>query len=45
MSTAESYIDAQEKLMTLNLLKMAFKKFETLEAFRNYLSKKELTYQ
>jgi adenine phosphoribosyltransferase len=38
MSAAESYIDAQEKLMTLNLLKMAFKKFETLESFRSYLS-------
>lgn len=40
MSAAESYIDAQEKLMTLNLLKMAFKKFETLETFRSYLSNK-----
>ena len=40
MSSAESYIDAQEKLMTLNLLKMAFKKFETLETFRSYLSEK-----
>lgn len=38
MSTAESYIDAQEKLMTLNLLKIAYKKFDTLESFRSYLS-------
>ena len=37
MSSAESYIDAQEKLMTLNLLKMAFKKFETLDNMRSFL--------
>ena len=37
ISTPESYIDAQEKLMTLNLLQMAFKNFETLESFRSYL--------
>jgi adenine phosphoribosyltransferase len=37
MSSADSYIDAQEKLMTLNLLKMVFKKFETLEELRSYL--------
>ena len=36
-STPDSYIDAQEKLMTLNLLQMAFKKFDTLETFRSYL--------
>ena len=40
MSTAESYNDAQEKLMTLNLLKMGFKNFETLESMRNHLSSK-----
>jgi len=40
MSAAESYIDAQEKLMTLNLLKIAFKQFDTLETFRSYLSEK-----
>ncbi|MHA1346176.1 MAG: phosphoribosyltransferase family protein [Candidatus Heimdallarchaeaceae archaeon] len=39
MSSAESYIDAQEKLMTLNLLKMAFKSFETLESMKSYLAK------
>ena len=37
-STPESYIDAQEKLMTLNLLQMAFKKFDTLETFKSYLN-------
>ncbi len=36
-NTPESYIDAQEKLMTLNLLQIAFKKFDTLESFRSYL--------
>ena len=41
-STPESYIDAQEKLMTLNLLQMAFKKFETLETFRSYLHEHEV---
>jgi adenine phosphoribosyltransferase len=40
MSTAESYNDAQEKLMTLNLLKMGFKNFETLEAMKNHLSER-----
>ena len=39
-NTPESYIDAQEKLMTLNLLQMAFKKFETLESYRAYLLEK-----
>ncbi len=39
MSSAESYIDAQEKLMTLNLLKMAFKGFDTLESMKDYLAK------
>jgi len=39
MSSAESYIDAQEKLMTLNLLKMAFKSFDTLESMKDYLAK------
>ncbi|MCE7740876.1 MAG: hypothetical protein GOP50_00330 [Candidatus Heimdallarchaeota archaeon] len=36
-STPDSYIDAQEKLMTLNLLQMAFKKFDTLETCRSFL--------
>ncbi|MCG3221980.1 MAG: hypothetical protein H7641_11440 [Candidatus Heimdallarchaeota archaeon] len=40
MSSAESYNDAQEKLMTLNLLKMGFKNFETLEAMKNHLSER-----
>lgn len=40
MSSAESYIDAKEKLMTLNLLKMAFKNFDTLEEMRNYFLSK-----
>lgn len=39
MVSAESYVDAQEKLMTLNLLKMAFKNFETLESMKEYLAK------
>ena len=39
MSSAESYIDAQEKLMTLNLLQMALKNVnDTLESFKKYLS-------
>ncbi len=42
MSSAESYIDAQEKLMTLNLLKMAFKGFETLESMKEYLAKSDV---
>ncbi|MCK5141397.1 MAG: hypothetical protein KAQ70_04320, partial [Candidatus Heimdallarchaeota archaeon] len=42
MSSAESYIDAQEKLMTLNLLKMAFKGFDTLESMRDYLAKSDV---
>ncbi len=33
----ESFFDAKEKLMTLDLLKMAFKRFDTLDAFRTYL--------
>ncbi len=41
-STPESYIDSQEKLMTLNLLQMAFKKFDTLETFRSYLHEHEI---
>jgi adenine phosphoribosyltransferase len=39
MSSAESYRDAQEKLMTLNLLQMAFKEFNTLESMRAALEK------
>ncbi|OLS32098.1 MAG: Xanthine phosphoribosyltransferase [Candidatus Heimdallarchaeota archaeon AB_125] len=34
MSSADSYIDAQEKLMTLNLLQIAFKEFETYDSMR-----------
>ena len=34
MNSADSYIDAQEKLMTLNLLQIAFKKFETYDSMR-----------
>ncbi len=34
MSSADSYIDAQEKLMTLNLLQIAFKQFETYDRMR-----------
>jgi adenine phosphoribosyltransferase len=34
MSSADSYIDAQEKLMTLNLLQIAFEEFETYASMR-----------
>lgn len=33
----DSYIDSHEKLMTINLLRMAFKRFSTLDQFRVYL--------
>ncbi len=36
-NTPDSYIDAQEKLMTLNLLQIAYKKFEKLDSFKSYL--------
>ncbi|MHA1552761.1 MAG: hypothetical protein ACTSQC_12575, partial [Candidatus Heimdallarchaeaceae archaeon] len=39
MSSAESYRDAQEKLMTLNLLQIAFKGFETLDSMRASLKR------
>ncbi|MHA1303981.1 MAG: phosphoribosyltransferase family protein [Candidatus Heimdallarchaeaceae archaeon] len=38
--TTDSFFDAKEKLMTLNLLRMAYKKFETLEDMKNYLERK-----
>ncbi|MHA1199746.1 MAG: hypothetical protein ACTSQF_10500 [Candidatus Heimdallarchaeaceae archaeon] len=41
-SSPESYIDAQEKLMTLNLLQIAFKNFDTLESFKQYLQTYEV---
>ena len=39
MSSAESYRDAQEKLMTLNLLQIAFKGFDTLDSMRAALER------
>ena len=39
MSFAESYRDAQEKLMTLNLLQIAFKEIEGLESMQSALEK------
>jgi adenine phosphoribosyltransferase len=39
MSSAESYRDAQEKLMTLNLLQMAFKEIEGLENMQSALER------
>ncbi len=39
MSSAESCRDAQEKLMTLNLLQMAFKGFDTLDSMRAALER------
>lgn len=37
MSSDESYKESKEKLMTLNILKLNFEKFESLESMRNYL--------
>ena len=37
MSSDESYNESKEKLMTLNLLKLTFEKFESLESMKNYL--------
>lgn len=42
LMTVDSYVDSQEKLMTINLLQIAFKRFETLETLKNYLLKKEV---
>ncbi|MHA1516490.1 MAG: hypothetical protein ACTSPF_13205, partial [Candidatus Heimdallarchaeaceae archaeon] len=39
MISAESYRDAQEKLMTLNLLQIAFKGFDTLDSLRGALER------
>ena len=39
MSSAESYREAQEKLMTLNLLQIAFKGFDTLDSLRAALER------
>ncbi|MHA1316392.1 MAG: hypothetical protein ACTSQ6_02595 [Candidatus Heimdallarchaeaceae archaeon] len=40
MSSLDSYFDAKEKLMVLNLLRMVFKKFTTLEDLKTYLEEK-----
>ncbi|GAI16884.1 unnamed protein product, partial [marine sediment metagenome] len=42
MMTVDSYVDSQEKLMTINLLQIAFKRFDTLEKLKNYLLKKDV---
>ncbi|MHA1869280.1 MAG: phosphoribosyltransferase family protein [Candidatus Heimdallarchaeaceae archaeon] len=40
MSSVDSYFDAKEKLMVLNLLRMVFKRFTTLEDLKTYLDNK-----
>jgi len=40
LMTVDSYVDSQEKLMTINLLQIAFKRFETLGRLKNYLLEK-----
>jgi len=40
--SAESFFDAHEKLMTINLLRMAMKHFDTLEKFRGFFLKNGL---